>query len=71
MRVGCVTEIKKKEYRVGLTPDAVKGYISAGHEVCVQKGAGNDHKGERTAQRGIPVFSSGADPLYLSAHCGR
>ena len=40
MRVGCVTEIKKKEYRVGLTPDAVKGYISAGHEVCVQKGAG-------------------------------
>lgn len=40
MRVGCVTEIKKKEYRVGLTPDNVKSYVSAGHEVCIQKGAG-------------------------------
>lgn len=40
MRVGCVTEIKKKEYRVGMTPDNVKSYVSAGHEVCIQKGAG-------------------------------
>lgn len=40
MRVGCVTEIKKKEYRVGLTPDNVKTYVSAGHEVRIQKGAG-------------------------------
>lgn len=40
MRVGCVTEIKKKEYRVGLTPDNVKSYVSLGHEVYVQKGAG-------------------------------
>ena len=40
MRVGCVTEIKKKEYRVGLTPDNAKSYVSEGHEVRVQKGAG-------------------------------
>ena len=38
MRVGCVTEIKKKEYRVGLTPDNAKSYVSEGHEVRVQKG---------------------------------
>lgn len=31
---------QKKEYRVGLTPDNVKSYVSAGHEVCIQKGAG-------------------------------
>ena len=40
MRVGCVKEIKNNEYRVGLTPDNVKSYVSAGHEVYIQKGAG-------------------------------
>lgn len=42
MRVGSVTEIKKKEYRVGLTPDNVKSYVHAGHEVAVQAGAGTE-----------------------------
>ncbi len=40
MRIGCVKEIKKHEYRVGLTPDNVKSYVDAGHEVWVEKGAG-------------------------------
>jgi alanine dehydrogenase len=40
MKVGTVKEIKKHEYRVGLTPDAVKSYSSRGHSVYVQKGAG-------------------------------
>ena len=33
MKVGCVKEIKKQEYRVGMTPDNVKSYVIAGHTV--------------------------------------
>ena len=40
MIIGVVKEIKNHEYRVGLTPPAVKAYISAGHWVLFQKGAG-------------------------------
>ena len=40
MRVGCVKEIKNKEFRVGLTPDNVRAYTAAGHEVYVERDAG-------------------------------
>jgi len=40
MKIGCPKEIKNHEYRVGLTPAAVKGYCEAGHEVYMQKDAG-------------------------------
>lgn len=41
MRVGCLKEIKKHEYRVGLTPSDVKSYITRGHEVFIQQNAGH------------------------------
>jgi len=40
MRVGVPKEIKPDEYRVGLTPNAVREYGAHGHEVLVQTGAG-------------------------------
>ncbi len=40
MRVGCPKEIKNHEYRVGLTPGAVREYVAHGHEVLIQSGAG-------------------------------
>jgi alanine dehydrogenase len=40
MRVGCPKEIKNHEYRVGLTPGAVREYAAHGHDVIVQSGAG-------------------------------
>ncbi len=40
MKIGCVKEIKNNEFRVGLTPDNVKAYIAAGHEVYMEAGAG-------------------------------
>ena len=40
MKVGVPREIKIQEYRVGLTPAAVREYVAAGHEVVVQTGAG-------------------------------
>jgi alanine dehydrogenase len=40
MLVGVPKEIKAHEYRVGLTPEAVREYIAGGHSVLVQTGAG-------------------------------
>jgi len=40
MKIGVPTEIKRHEYRVGMTPHSVKAYVKAGHEVRVQQGAG-------------------------------
>lgn len=40
MKIACVKEIKNNEFRVGLTPDNVRAYVAAGHEVMVERGAG-------------------------------
>jgi alanine dehydrogenase len=40
MRVGVPKEIKIHEYRVGLTPGAVREYAAAGHSVVVETDAG-------------------------------
>jgi len=40
MRVGVPKEIKSQEYRVGLTPGAVREYVAAGHDVIVERDAG-------------------------------
>jgi alanine dehydrogenase len=40
MRVGVPKEIKPDEYRVGLTPNAVREYVAHGHEVIVETNAG-------------------------------
>ena len=40
MKVGVPKEIKTHEYRVGLTPAAVREYVAAGHSVVVEANAG-------------------------------
>lgn len=40
MLIGCSKEIKNQEFRVGLTPANVADYVSAGHKVIIEKGAG-------------------------------
>ena len=40
MIVGVPKEIKTHEYRVGLTPAAVREYAARGHRVLVETGAG-------------------------------
>ncbi len=40
MIIGCPSEIKVKEYRVGLVPAAVRALVSDGHTVIIQKDAG-------------------------------
>ncbi len=41
MRIGVPKEIKTHEYRVGLTPGAVREYVAAGHTVVVETNAGS------------------------------
>ena len=41
MIIGCTKEIKNNEYRVGLTPANAADYVHAGHEVLIEKGAGD------------------------------
>ena len=66
MRVGVPKEIKPGEYRIGLTPTAVREYVAQGHLVMVEAGAGlgagyNDAAYERAgaaiAPDGATVFS--------------
>jgi alanine dehydrogenase len=40
MRIGVPKEIKIQEYRVGMIPAGVHAFVSRGHEVLVQSGAG-------------------------------
>ena len=40
MRIGCPTEIKPQEFRVGLTPESAAELVRAGHRVTIQAGAG-------------------------------
>jgi alanine dehydrogenase len=40
MKVGIPTEIKEDEYRVAITPAGVRELIERGHEVLIQRGAG-------------------------------
>ena len=40
MIVGVPKEIKMQEARVGLTPGAAREYVSNGHEVLIETGAG-------------------------------
>ncbi|MGH6922834.1 MAG: alanine dehydrogenase [Propylenella sp.] len=66
MRVGVPKEIKPQEYRVGLTPGAVREYLAAGHEVVVETNAGAGigaddaaylKAGARIAPGGAQVFA--------------
>jgi alanine dehydrogenase/PNT-like protein len=40
VKIGVPKEIKTHEYRVGLTPGAIREYVAAGHGVVVETNAG-------------------------------
>jgi alanine dehydrogenase len=56
MHIGCPKEIKPQEFRVGMTPDAVREAVAHGHRVTVETGAG--------------VGAGFADADYLAAGAG-
>ncbi|MGY3582799.1 alanine dehydrogenase [Bradyrhizobium sp. USDA 4341] len=67
MKVGVPKEIKAHEYRVGLTPGAVREYAAAGHRVMIETNAGagigatdNDYRsaGAAILDSAVEVFAS-------------
>lgn len=68
MRVGCAKEIKNNEYRVGMTPDNVKSYVNAGHEVYIEKGAGlgSGFTDEEYAANGAKMLDTAKEVWDLS-----
>ena len=65
MRIGCPTEIKNHEYRVGLTPESARELASRGHEVWIQSGAGMgigafDHEYQEAGAQIV----DGPDPIF-------
>jgi alanine dehydrogenase len=63
MKIGTVKELKKHEYRVGLTPYAVEAYINAGHSVLVEKdsGKGSGYSDKRYIAAGAKIAPTAQD----------
>src|SRR5579863_6974968 len=68
MRVGVPKEIKNHEYRVGMTPPAVRELTSRGHEVFVETlaGEGIGLHDELYARGGAKILAT-ADEVFASA----
>jgi alanine dehydrogenase len=62
MRIGVPTEIKTREYRVGMTPAAVREAVAHGHAVTVQAaaGLGAGFSDAQYAQAGATVVAEAA-----------
>jgi alanine dehydrogenase len=63
VKVGTIKEIKKHEYRVGLTPKAAEAYKNAGHRVFVESGAGegSGYPDELYAAAGSKILPAAKD----------
>lgn len=68
MRVGCPKEIKNHEYRVGLTPGAVREYVAHGHDVIVETKAGAGIGADDAAYQaaGAKIVASATDVFEKS-----
>ena len=68
MRIGVPSEVKDNEYRVGMVPAGVRDLTLDGHQVFVQKGAGNGSgfADEEYAAAGATILPT-ADEVYDSA----
>ena len=63
MIIGCVRELKNNEFRVGMTPDNVKAYVAAGHEVLIEAGAGigSGFDNDEYRDAGAKIINSAAE----------
>jgi len=68
MRVGVPKEIKIHEYRVGLTPGAVREYVAAGHSVVVETNAGAGiGANDETYRKAGAVIADSAAEIFATA----
>ena len=68
MKIGVPAEIKNNEYRVGMIPASVREYTMRGHEVFVEKGAGEGSAiaDETYVEAGATLLST-ADEVWEAA----
>jgi alanine dehydrogenase len=68
MRVGVPKEIKSSEYRVGLTPSAVREYVHHGHSVLVETkaGEGAGYNDQAYTRAGAKIAKD-ADEVFANA----
>ncbi|WFU62839.1 alanine dehydrogenase [Bradyrhizobium brasilense] len=68
MKVGVPKEIKAHEYRVGLTPGAVREYVAAGHRVVIETdaGAGIGSTNDDYRAAGATILDSAAEVFASS-----
>lgn len=68
MRIGVPKEVKNFEYRVGLVPSSANELIKLGHQVIVEKGAGEKIGFENSAYEaiGVEIVDSPADVFAKS-----
>ena len=67
MRIGCPTEIKNHEYRVGLTPESARELALRGHDVLIQSGAGMGIGATDDAYRAAgATIVDGPDPIFAT-----
>ena len=67
MVVGLAMEIKKDEYRVGLTPSGAAEYISNGHRVFVENTAGRGSGFEDNAYEAVGCTIIGREQLFAES----
>ncbi len=67
MRIGIPQEVKKDEFRVAALPDGVRGMLREGHQVWVERGAGDGcgHADAEYAEAGATLC--GADDVWSQA----
>ena len=68
MKVGIPSEVKNNEFRVGITPVGVNELVNSGHEVLIQKGAGQGSSisDDDFTSQGARIVDS-ADDLWAEA----
>lgn len=68
MRVGVPKEIKNNEFRVGLTPGFVREFVARGHEVFVERSAGEGiHASDEDYRAAGAQLVPDADALFETA----
>ena len=67
MRIGVPTEIKEMENRVGATPAGVAELVRNGHQVCVEKdaGQGSGFSNSEYEQVGAKMADTAAEVTWL------
>jgi alanine dehydrogenase len=66
MRIGVPRETKDQEFRVGMTPDGARVLAEDGHEVCVERGAGEGSGFPDDAYRAAGARLVGAEEAWSS-----